>query len=159
MSSFNFKRLNHTLTIYRVVQFILLALLAFMAFVFQARYGLLGKPDHFFKSIISAIVIQLFLVYPLYRLAWRDAGIELDSSVMGISVDVQKALRKKRLLSDLWKISLILFFLIFVVRAPGAEKMGTPFFQSTALFSFLLIFLTYFQCFNFSAKKRMKQVS
>lgn len=159
MSHFDFKRLQRTMTIYRVVQFILLALLAAMIFLFQTRYGLLGKPDHFFKSIIAAFIAQLVMVYPLYRLAWRDAGVEVDSSISGLSVDVLTALRKKRLMGDLWKMSLILFFLIFVARAPGADKMGTPFFQSTALFAFLLIFLTYFQCFNFCAKKRMKQVS
>lgn len=158
MSQFDFKRLKHTLTIYRVVQVVLLLLLAGMAFMFQTRYAMIGKPDHFFKSLIFSVVIQLVLVYPLYRLAWRDAGTEVDSSLIGLSAEAQKALRKRRLLSDLWKISVVIFFLIFVVRAPGAAKTGTPFFQSTSLFSFLMIFMTYFQCFNFCAKKRMQQV-
>jgi UDP-N-acetylmuramyl pentapeptide phosphotransferase/UDP-N-acetylglucosamine-1-phosphate transferase len=157
MSQFDFKRLNRTIVIYRVVQFLLLTLLVAMVLVFQSRYGALGKPDHFFKSIVAAILSQAVMFYPIYRLALRDASVELDSSVSGLSDDIMKALRKKRLMGDLWKMSLIIFFVFFIMRAPGAEKAGTPFFQSTAMFSFLLIFLTYFQCFNSSAKKRMKQ--
>jgi len=157
MSQVDFKRLKRTMMIYRVVQVLLLVLLAAMALAFQSRYGALGKPDHFFKSIVAAVAAQLIMIYPLYRLAWYDAGVEVDSSVSGLPGETLKALRKRRLLGDLWKVSLILFFLIFVFRAPEAGKLGTPFFQSTALFSFLMIFLSYFQCFNFCAKKRMKQ--
>lgn len=158
MSQFDFKRLKRTMNIYRVVQALLLVLLVAMVLVFQNRYGLLGKPDHFLKSIIAAVVAQLAMVYPLYRLAWHDAGVEVDSSISGLSGDVLKALRRKRLLGDLWKMSIIIFFLIFVARAPGADKVGTPFFQSTALFSFLMVFLCYFQCFNYCAKKRMNSL-
>lgn len=157
MSQYDFKRLKRTMIVYRVVQVLLLALLAVMALVFQNRYGLLGKPDHFFKSLLFAVVAQGVVLYPVYRLAWRDAGVEVDSSVVGLSGEVLKALRQKRLLGDLWKMSIIIFFLIFIARAPGADRAGTPFFQSTALFTFLMIFLSYFQCFNALAKKRMKQ--
>ena len=158
MSQFNFKRLKRIITIYRVVQALLLVLLVAMVLVFQNRYGMLGKPDHFFKSVIIAIISQLVLVYPLYRLAWHDAGVEIDSSITGLTDEVTKALRRKRLLGDLLKMSILIFFLIFIARAPGADRMGTPFFQSTALFSFLMIFLTYFQCFNYCAKKRMNSL-
>lgn len=159
MSQFDFKRLNRTIVIYRVVQFLLLALLIAMVLIFQGRYGALGKPDHFIKSIVAAILSQVVMFYPIYRLALRDAGVEMDSSVSGLSDDILKALRKKRLMGDLWKMSLIVFYVFFIMRAPGAEKAGTPFFQSTSMFSFLLIFLTYFQCFNSSAKNKMKQKS
>lgn len=160
MPSFEFKRLKRTMMIYRTVQTILLVLLIFMAMQFQHQFALLGKPQQFVSSIVAAIVIQLLLLYPTYRLAWRDAGLELDGSVVGLSAEELAALRKKRLLGDLWKFCVVAFYITFVALAPDFKKAaGAPLVLSTTIFSFLLTCLTYFQCFNFSAKKRMKQVS
>lgn len=160
MPSFEFKRLNRTMMIYRTVQSILLALMIFMAVNFQQLFVLRGKPGQFVNSIIAAIVIQLILVYPIYRLAWRDAGVEVDGSVVGLSNEQQAALRKKRLIGDLWKFCGVAFYIAFVALAPDAKKAaGAPLVLSTTIFSFILTCLTYFQCFNFSAKKRMKQTS
>ena len=160
MSSFNFKRLNRTMIIYRIVQTILVALLIFMAFNFQQLFALRGKPEQFMSSIIAAIVIQLILIYPAYRLAWRDSGIEFDSCGVALSGDTLKAIRKKRLMGDLWKFCAVVFFITFVALAPDVKKAsGAPLVLATTIFSFLLTCLTYFQCFNYSAKKRLKQSS
>jgi len=77
MPSLDFKQLNRTITIYRVVQGLLLCLLIYVAYIFQSSFTQLGKPDKFISSIIAAIVVQLLLLYPIYRLAWRDAGLAL----------------------------------------------------------------------------------
>jgi hypothetical protein len=62
------------------------------------------------------------------------------------------------MLGDLWKFSAVGFFLAFVSLVPDARKAsGAPVILAITIFSFLLMCLTYFQCFNFSAKKRMKQ--
>jgi len=160
MPSFEFKRLNRTMMIYRTVQSILLALLIFMAINFQQLFVLRGKSGQFVSSIIAAIVIQLILIYPTYRLAWRDAGVEVDGSAVGLSSEEQAALRKKRLIGDLWKFCGVAFYITFVALAPDAKKAaGAPLVLSTTIFSFILTCLTYFQCFTFSAKKRMKQAS
>jgi len=150
MAEFDFKRLKKITVAYRVVQIILLLLLVTIAFMFQAKY-----PSHFFISFVVAVVLQGGLLYPLYRLAWRDAVVEFDSCSRSLSTEQLVALRKKRLMGDLWKASLLVFFLIFIARIPDAQKTGTPFFLSTSLYSFLLILLTYFQCFNYSVKKKM----
>ena len=158
MSSFDFKRLNRTMTIYRVVQALLVGLLVYVAFIFQSNFALMGKPEKFTSSIIATIVIQLLLLYPIYRLAWRDAGIEIDGCVVGLTAEALTVLRKKRLLGDLWKLSAVGFFMAFVTMVPDAKKAaGASHVLAIILFSFLLMCLTYFQCFNFSAKKRMKQ--
>jgi hypothetical protein len=159
MPSFDFKRLNRTIKIFRVVQALLLALLVFMVVNFQQLFVLRGKPGQLLSSIIAAIVCQLILLYPLYRLAWRDAGVEIEGCAVGLSNEAMMALRKKRLISDLWKVCVIGFFITFVTLVPDAKKAaGATLVLASAIFTFLLICLTYFQCFNYSAKKRMKQV-
>lgn len=160
MSSFDFKRLNRTMMIYRVVQTVLVALLVFMAINFQQLFALRGKPEQFVSSIIASIVIQLFLIYPAYRMAWRDAGIEVEGCAVGITVETQAALRKKRLMGDLWKFCVVAFFVTFAAMAPDARKAsGAPLVLATTIFSFLLTCLAYYQCFNYSARKRMREAA
>jgi hypothetical protein len=157
MPSFDFKRLNRTLIIYRVVQGLLMCLLVYVAYVFQNNFSMMGKPEKFMASIIATIAIQLLLLYPIYRLAWRDAGIEIEGSEIGLTKEAQAALRKKRLLGDLWKFSAVGFFMAFVTMVPDSKKAaGASQVLAIIIFSFLLMCLTYYQCFNFSAKKRMK---
>ena len=156
MPSFDFKKLNRTITIYRVVQTLLLCLLIYVAYVFQNRFTFLGTPEKFMYSIKITIISQLLAIYPIYRLAWRDAGVEIEGSAVGLTKEDLAALRKKRLLGDLWKFSAVAFFLAFVTMVPKAA--GAPTILAGTLFSFLLMCLTYYQCFNFSAKKRMKSV-
>jgi len=151
------KRVNRTLMIYRVVQALLIALLAYMAYNFQRFFALRGRPDQFISSIVASMVVQLILFYPVYRLAWRDAGIEIEGSVPGLSSEQLSVLRKKRLLGDLWKFCAVAFFLTFVALAPDqAKAKGAQMVLSSILFSFLFACLTYFQCFNFSIRKRMR---
>ncbi len=158
MPSFDFKRLNRIMMIYRVVQILLFCLFIFVVYRFQTSFALIGTPEKFITSIKFTIIIQLLLVYPIYRLAWRDAGVEIDGCVEGLSVEMQGALRKKRLIGDLWKVCAIAFFLAFVMLIPDARKApGATQILAITLFSFLIMCLTYFQCFNLSAKKRMKQ--
>lgn len=157
MPVFDFKRLNRLTIIYRVVQTLLVLLLAYMAFRFQQLFAFKGRPDQFFTSITAAVILQLVLIYPVYRLAWRDAGIEVEGSAQNMTGEQMAALRKKRLLGDLWKLCGVAFFIVFAFLAPGAEKSaGAPLVLAGTIFSFLLTCLMYFQCFNFSAKKRMK---
>lgn len=154
MAEFDFTRLKRMTIIYKVVQVVFMLILAGVAFMFQTK-----DPGHFFFTFMTAIALQGVLLYPVYRLAWRDAKIEFDSSATAITNEQLLALRKKRLLGDLWKVALLVFFLIFIARIPDAQKTGTPFFLSTSLYSFLLIFLSYFQCFNYSSKKQIKSVA
>jgi hypothetical protein len=115
----------------------------------------MGSPEKFLYSIKFTIMCQLIAIYPIYRLAWRDAGVEIEGSAVGLTKEAQAALQKKRLLGDLWKFSAVAFFLAFVTMVPKAA--GAPTILAGTLFSFLLMCLSYYQCFNFSAKKRMKQ--
>jgi hypothetical protein len=108
-------------------------------------------------SIKITIMSQLIAIYPIYRLAWRDAAVEIVGSTVGLTKEATAALRKKRLLGDLWKFSAVAFFLAFVSMVPKAS--GAPTILAGTLFSFLLMCLSYYQCFNFSAKKQIKQNS
>lgn len=159
MVGFEFKRLNHMIIIYRVVQIILILLLVFMAYNYQQLFASLGKPAQFLRSFIAAFASQLILLYPIYRLSNRDAGIEIESCAVGLSAENLAALRKKRLMADLLKFSIVIFFITFVAMVPDARKSpGAPLVLSASIFSFLLICLTYFHGFNFCAKKRVKTI-
>jgi hypothetical protein len=160
MPGFDFKRLNHVIIIYRVVQLVLAALLLFMAYHFQQLFAMIGKPAQFLSSFIVAIIFELILLYPAYLLARRDANIEIDGCALGVSLDTLAVLRKKRLRSDLLKVSIFIFFITFIAMAPDAKKSaGAPLVLSSSIFSFLLLALTYFHGFNFCAKKQMKQTN
>lgn len=159
MPTFDFKRLNRTMMIHRTVQTMLVALLLFVAFNFQQLFVLKGKPGQFMNSIIAAVICQLILLYPIYKLAWRDAGVAIEGCADDLTPEQLASQRKKRLIGDLWKFSAIAFFIAFVALAPDAKKAaGAPLVLATTIFSFLLTCLTYFQCFNFSAKKRMREM-
>ena len=158
MPSLDFKRLKRTLTIYRVVQFLLLALLVAVVYLFQINFAQVGTPEKFMASLKATVLIQLLLFYPILLLARRDVGVELDASVIGLSPEQLTALRKKRMLGDLWKFSAVGFFVAFVTLIPDAKKAsGSTQVLAIALFSFLFMCLTYFQCFNYNARKRMKE--
>jgi hypothetical protein len=157
MPDFTFKKLQRTMLVNRVVQTLLVALLIYMAINFQSLFAQQGKPGQFFSSIVVAVVVQLLLIYPIYKLAWRDVGIEIDSSVVGITTEQIAALRKKRLLGELWKVCGVAFFLAFAVMVPDVKKAaGARLVLASTVFSFLLTCLMYFQCFNFAARKRIK---
>lgn len=157
MPSTNFKKLNRQMMIYRIVQTVLTGLLIVVAITLQGRFVASGKPAQFISSIVAAVVVQLILLYPIYRLAWRDAGVEIDGAQPDLSSEQLAALRKKRLIGDLWKVCGVSFFGVFILLVPDAKKsVGAYPILASTIFSFLLACLMYFQCFNFSAKKRIK---
>lgn len=158
MASIDFKKLNRQMMVYRIVQTILTGLLIVLAIIFQSRFAIINKPELFISSVVTTVIIQLMLIWPVYKLAWRDAGVEIEGSMPNLSDEQQKALSKKRQIGDLWKFCGVAFFAAFVALVPDAKKAaGAPLVLASTIFSFLLVCLMYFQCFNFAAKKRMKQ--
>ena len=158
MPTYDFKRMNRTMMIYRIVQTILVALLVYMAINFQSMFSRLGHPEFFLNSIKFTIIAQLLLFYPVNRLANRDVGVEIEGSQVGLAADQLAALRKKRLMGDLWKFCGVGFFLAFVVMVPDAGKAtGMSVILAATIFSFLLTCLMYFQSYNFCAKKRIRE--
>lgn len=150
-------QLRRTILIYRVVQGLLIALLAFVALNFQAHFVQMGRENLFTSSIIAAVVVQLILFYPVYKLAVRDAGIALEGSKPDLSPEQLAALRKKRLMGDLWKVSGFIFYITFAVMVPDSKTFSAaPSVLAAIIFSFLLTCLMYFQCFNYSLKQQMK---
>ena len=145
---FDFKKLRRLVMIYNVVQILLVALLVYMALYFQAGLGAI-----FFKSIIITLVIQLLAFYPISLFARREAKREVASVAIGITPEELKVLRNKRLVGDVTRSGVFCFFLIFIYSAPAH-----PFVLSLIFFSFILTYLTYFQCFNFTVKREMKEL-
>lgn len=159
MARADFKKLNRQMLIYRIVQTILTGLLIVLAIVFQGHFANMNKPELFFRSVLFAVVAQGCLIWPVYKLAWRDATVEIEGNQPNLKPEQLAALRKKRLIGDLWKFCGIAFFVVFVALAPDAKKSvgATPVLAIT-IFSFLLTCLMYFQCFNFAAKKQIKSL-
>jgi len=151
-TGFDFKKLRRLIQIYFVVQIVLVALLLYVALLFQATLGPL-----FWKSIIITLVIQLVNFYPVNMFASREARREVAATAIGLTPDELKAQRNQRLIGDIVKMAVFGFFLIFVYKAPVTPNIqANRFYQSMIFFNFILTYLTYFQCFNFAAKREMK---
>lgn len=151
MSHPPFPRVTRLTRIYLVVQLFLLALLVAMAYQFQGIFRSRGIPQVFFNSIVASVLLQLVAFYPLKRLAEQEARREVAAEAGTLSPEEQKGLRHSRMYYDFGKATVFLFFAAFIVLAPGVT-----FVMSTVYFSFLLVALTYFQCFNFAARRAMR---
>jgi hypothetical protein len=152
--AFDFKRMRTFIKIYGVVQVGLIGLLIFMAVHFQTGLQAEGRPQRFLHSVVVTLLIQLALFYPINRFATKEAEREVETSVVGLGVEELKALRSKRMLADAIKWAVLIFFITFILRAPK-----DVFALSMIYFSFIVTMLTYFQCYNFSAKRLMKEKS
>ncbi len=150
--SFDFKRLRRLTTIYLVVQVFLVILLVYMAMNFQAGLQAEGRPQRFLHSVVVSLVIQLALFYPLNKFAGRQAEREVDSCASDLSEEEQKKLRSKRIIGDSIKTAIFIFFITFIFKAPQDR-----FVLSVIFFSFILTILSYVQCYNFAAKRLMRE--
>ena len=149
---FDFKRLKRLITIYAVVQVFLAALLIYMAVNFQANLTAEGRPQRFLHSVVVTLVLQLVLFYPLSRFAAKEAEREVESCASALSEEDVKSLRSKRIVGDSIKTAIFIFFITFIYKAPRDS-----FILSIIFFTFILTFLSYFQCYNFTAKRLMRQ--
>jgi hypothetical protein len=152
MKRYDFTGLKRLITIYFVVQFFLLVLLAYVGIGFQMKMQTMGTPGSFTRSALSALAIQLVLFYGINKFAQGEAAREVESSAIGLKPDDLGRLRKKRLIGDSVKAGAFIFFVTFILRAPDLPPV-----QCTIFFTFILTFLTYFQCYNFAAKRLMKE--
>ena len=145
-ATYDFKKLRRLLNIHLVIQIILVALLVAVSWLFQQRLA-----DRFLNGVIFSLVIQLGLFFPVKSLTSKEVDREIASSAIGLTPADLQALRRKRVTADVIKSSIFLFFLIFILRLP--EK---PIILAIAYFTFILTCLSYFQCFNFAARREMR---
>lgn len=147
-----FKKIKKTMGIFAVVQFLLIALLVYMAVNFQAKLRLLHREHNFMQGVIATFIIQLAFFYPIYRFAAKEADRDLSLTGNSLSKEEIKAVGKKKRFADIIKIATFGFFVIFIMAAPA-----DPLILSVLYYSFILTILTYLQCYNFAAKKLMKE--
>lgn len=160
MTSYNFTRLKRLSVIYMVVQVGLSGLLLYMSFNFMTAFAKYGIQNGFLKSFGIAVAIQLLMMYPAWRLSRQDVEIEVEGALVGITPEQQVALRRRRMIGDIWKLSVLGAFVVFIAMSPGVDKgRGASLILATAYFAFLLTALTYFQCFNFIARRRCRQLA
>lgn len=160
MASYDFTRLKRLTIIYNVVQVDLLGLLLFMAYNFMLAFAKYGMSGLFVKSFIMAVAVQLICMYPAWWLAGKDVEVEVETSLVGVTPEQLVALRRRRLLGDIWKISALGAFVVFIFMSPSVDKgRGASLILSVSYYSFLLVAITYFQCFNFITKKRRKELA
>ncbi len=145
-AAYDFTKLRKMLTIQLVVQIVLVMLLLAVSLLFQQKIA-----DRFLSCVVVSLLIQVGLFFPLKNLTAREVSREIGSSALGLTSADLQLLRRKRVIADIIKSSVFLFFVIFIYRLP--EK---PVILAIAYFSFILTCLTYFQCFNFTAKREMK---
>jgi hypothetical protein len=151
-SNLDAKKIHKTIKIFAVVQFGLVALLVYMAVNFQQKLRSIGRANNFMHGVIGASVIQLILFYPIYLFAKKDADRDLCATATGLGKEEQKTFIKKKRFSDIIKISVFGFYVVFMLAAPA-----DPLAMSVIYYSFILTILTYLQCYNFAAKKLMTQ--
>lgn len=160
MPSYDFTRLRRLTIIYNVVQVGLLGLLLFMAYNFMLVFAKYGMSGFFVKSFAMAVALQLIFMYPAWWLASKDVEVEVETSLVGVTPEQLVALRSRRLIGDIWKLSVMGAFVVFIFMSPSVDKgRGASLFLSVSYYSFLLVALTYFQCFNFITKKRRKELA
>ncbi|HTG81502.1 MAG TPA: hypothetical protein VL949_06135, partial [Geobacteraceae bacterium] len=78
----------------------------------------------------------------------------VEACAAGLGAEELKAFRSKRMVGDVIKSAIFIFFITFIYKAPQDR-----FIISILYFSFILTFLSYFQCYNFAAKRLMKEKS
>jgi phage-related holin len=144
----DYNRLRKMTKIYLVIQVFLVILLVFMALNFQAKMLAEGVSQRFLHSVVAAVMIQLALFYPIKRFAGNEAEREIEALTPGLDAARVKSLRTRRMIADVAKMGVFVFFVTFVARAPKVL-----FIQSLIFFTFILTFLTYFQCLGFALKK------
>jgi len=145
---FDFKKQRIFIKIFGVAQVFLIGLLVYMAVLFQS-----ALQQRFINSVVATLVIQLALFYPIYRFATREATRDIEASAVGLTFDELKGFRTKRMISDTCKWAYFIFFVVF------AYKVKLPFMLSIIIFTFILTTLSYLQCYNFVAKRLMKEKS
>ena len=144
---YDFTKFRRLLNIHLVVQVVLAALLVWTAWMFQQKLA-----DRFLICVISALVFQLILFFPIKSLTGKEVEREIASSAVALTPDDLLALRRKRVIADIIKSSVFLFFFIFIYMLLQKPII----FLAFAYFSFIMTCLSYFQCFNFAAKREMK---
>ena len=160
MASYDFTRMKRLIIIYRILQGVLILLLLYMALSMNTGFAALGSTHLFIKSIILGVITQAILFYPALVLARQEVMVNLDSALQGQDGEALKAIRNRRLYGDICKICFIGFFGTFIMLIPGAEKgIGARVILSSALLGFLLVLISYFQCFNFLATRKIKEIT
>lgn len=148
----NFKKVGRTIKIFAVAQLGLVAMLVYMAILFQEKFRINGKANGFMYAVIATFVIQLAIFYPINKFAAKEAERDLSLTSTNLSNDEIKALSKKKRYSDIIKFSVFCFYTMFILQAPSI-----PLILSVLYFSFILTILTYLQCYNFAAKRLIKE--
>ncbi|HZV81351.1 MAG TPA: hypothetical protein VFF53_04195, partial [Geobacteraceae bacterium] len=130
-SGFDFKKLRRLIKIYAVVQVALVALLLYVALLFQTNLGPL-----FWKSILITLVIQLVNFYPVNLFATREARREIAATAIGLTPEELKVQRQQRLVGDVLKMAVFGFFIIFVYKSPVTPNVqANRFYQSLIFFN------------------------
>ncbi|GFO67620.1 hypothetical protein GMLC_11990 [Geomonas limicola] len=147
-----YQKIAKTIKIFAMAQGALILMLVYMAVQFQAKFQALGIPGRFMNAVVASFVIQMVLFYPIYRFASKEVERDLAMSTSNLSSEELKAYTKKKRMGDIVKVSVFFFFGMFILQAPSI-----PIVLSVLYFSFVLTVLSYLQCYNFAAKKLMRQ--
>jgi len=141
------KRIKKQIAIHYTLQALLLVLFVFMAYKFQQVFIAKGMSQIFYNSLLTALVLQGILFYPIYRYSLAEAKRSFEEQESSDPVRL-KELRGKRIYADFMKGVIFIFYATFIYLSPPAT-----FFLSTAFFSFIATALTYLQSFNIAAQR------
>lgn len=153
----NFKKVAKTIKIFAFAQVGLMAMLIYVAMLFQKQFLVDNRSDYFMYSVIASFLVQCVLFYPIYKFSAKESERDLSLTASNLNTEEIKVLSKKKRYSDIIKFSVFCFYTMFILQAPGKNAPGSHLVLIVLYFSFILTVLTYLQCYNFAAKKLMKQ--
>ena len=156
----NYKKVAKTIKIFAVAQLGMVAMLIYMAILFQQKLQAIGRTDSFVNAVIATFVIQMVCFYPIYKFSSKESERDLALTATNLGKDEIKVFSKKKRYSDIIKFSVFCFYAMFILQVPSTpQTAGSTLVLSVLYFSFIMTVLTYLQCYNFAAKKLMKQNS
>lgn len=146
------RRLRKTLLIHRLIQGALVVMLLVMAlYLFQMFAARDGNLRPFYNSLIATLLVQVALFFPIRAFTAKEARRELGlAAKTALTVNEKQQLRSQRLLADFIKVSVFVFFLVFISAAPPAG-----FVLSTSYFCCIGTVFNYLQNFNFAVRRQM----
>lgn len=151
-STYDYGKVKKTVRINWAIQAVLILILGYMMVKFQSTLQGVGRGGNFINAVIAAFILELLFFYPIFKFASGQVKRDLAATGSNLSADQVKSLTRKARVADAAKAAVVAFYVVFLWAVPR-----DPVVLSLIFFSFLLTLLTYFQCYNFSAKRELRR--
>lgn len=158
MGTHDIRKLKRLRTIHRSVQVVATLLLVIIGIQFQGSLGF----TLFVRTVAIAILFQLLLFYPLKKAAEKEVDREVESAREWLSDSELATLRNRRLVADVIKMAVYMFFLVAIFLLPdrlAAYRTANHAILSTTIYTFLLTTIAWSQYLTWHLTRRIISLS